>query len=174
MSDCTTDPCNKLPCGCDQTAYTHTCELSNCNKPIERCESLTCTNCLSHCYDKFSYTINGSNDIIVENGERLLSTLQRMIIATAGGDCFTKAPVGLMSSGITTTSINLIWSAALVAGTYTVQYRQAGTSIWTDAVTGLTATNYDITCLATGTAYEFRVYSSSALCPSVIIYASTL
>lgn len=174
MSNCTKDPCNKLPCGCDQTAYTHTCELSNCNTPIERCEELYCTNCISHCYDKFSYTVNGNNDIIVQNGERLLETLQRMIIATAGGDCFTKAPVGIMSSGITTESINVIWSAAQVSGTYTVQYRTAGSTTWIDAATGISATNYNINCLTSGTAYEIRVYSSTITCPSVVIYASTL
>lgn len=176
MSDCTTDPCNKLPCGCDQTAYTHTCELSNCNTPIERCEELVCINCVSHCYDKFGYVVNGANELIVNNKDRLLAILQKMIIATAGGDCFTKAPLGLMTSGITATSVNLVWSAPDVTGTYTVQYRVAGASTWTDAVTGLSATtlNYDITCLTAATAYEFRVYATSALCPSVVVYASTL
>jgi hypothetical protein len=150
--------------------------LSNCNTPIERCESLTCTNCVSHCYDKFSYTVNGNNDIIVESGERLLSTLQRMIIATAGGDCFTKAPVGVFTSGITSTSVNVVWSPPLVTGTYTVQYRVAGASTWIDATTGLSLTtgNFNITCLTALTDYEFRVYASSILCPSVIIYATTL
>jgi hypothetical protein len=176
MGDCTTNNCDKLPCGCDQTAYTHTCELSNCNTVTERCEELLCTNCISHCYDKFSYTVNGSNDIIVLNGDRLLSTLQQMVIATAGGDCFTKAVVGVRSSGITATSINVVWTAPQVTGTYTVQYRIAGTSTWTDAVTALSATtyNYNIACLTAGTAYEIRVIGSSALCPSVTIYASTL
>lgn len=178
MGDCTTNTCDKLPCGCDQTAYTHTCELSNCNTPIERCEELLCTNCVSHCYDKFSYTVNGSNDIIVENGERLLSTLQRMIIATAGGDCFTKAAVGVRTSGITATSIFVTWTAPQTpaAPTYTVQYRVAGTSTWTDAVTGLSATtySYNIACLTAATAYEIRIIASDVTCPSVTIYASTL
>ena len=176
MSNCTTDPCNKLPCGCDQTAYTHTCELSNCNTPIERCEELTCINCVSHCYDKFGYVVNGANELIVNNKDRLLAILQKMIIATAGGDCFTKAPLGLMTSGITATSVNLVWSAPDVVGTYTVQYRVAGATTWTDAITGLSATtlNYDITCLTAATAYEFRVYATEILCPSVTVYASTL
>ena len=173
-TNCTTDPCNKLPCGCDQTAYTHTCELSNCTNPIERCESLTCTNCLSHCYDKFTYTVNGANDIIVQNGERFLSTMQRMIIAISGGDCFTKAPVGLMTAGIGTTSINVIWDVPQVVGTYTVQYRLAGATTWIDAISSISTLSHNIECLTTGTAYELRVYASDINCPSVTIYASTL
>ena len=175
MSDnCVDNPCDKLPCGCDQTAYAHTCELSNCNIPVERCEELYCSNCISHCYDKFSYTVNGSNDIIVENGERLLSTLQRMIIATAGGDCFQKAPVGVRSSGIGATNINVVWTTPQVAGTYTVQYRVAGSTVWLDGATGLNVLNYNLNCLAAATAYEIRVYASSVTCPSVTIYATTL
>ena len=175
MADnCVENTCDNLPCGCSPTAYTHTCELSNCNTPIERCEELLCSNCISHCYDKFTYTVNGNNDIIVENGERFLSTLQRMIIATAGGDCFTKAPVGIMSSGITNSSINIIWSPPQVAGSYTVQYRKSGSTTWIDAITGISTLNYNITCLDAATAYEFRVYASDSNCASVTIYATTL
>jgi|TARA_R100000322_G_scaffold72658_2_gene45727 hypothetical protein len=148
--------------------------MSNCNIPVERCEELVCTNCLSHCYDKFSYELSQGNEIIVDNGERLLSTIQRMVIATAGGDCFKKAPVGLRTSGITSSSINIVWTAPLVAGTYTVQYRLSGASTWTDAATNLTATSYNLICQNAATAYEIRVYASSISCPSVTIYASTL
>ena len=97
-----------------------------------------------------------------------------MIIATAGGDCFTKAPVGIMSSGITNSSINIIWSPPQVAGSYTVQYRKSGSTTWTDAITGISTLNYNITCLDAATAYEFRVYASDSACASVIIYATTL
>jgi hypothetical protein len=175
MADnCIENTCDNLPCGCSSTAYTHTCELTHCVTPRERCEELLCSNCVSHCYDKFTYTVNGNNDIIVQNGERLLSTLQRMIIATSGGDCFTKAPVGIMSSGITNSSINIIWDVPQIVGTYTVQYRKSGTTTWIDAISGISTLSYNITCLDAATAYEFRVYASSAVCPSVTIYASTL
>ena len=175
-TNCTTDPCNKLPCGCDQTAYTHTCELSNSNICIERCEELHCSNCISHCYDKFGYVVNSTNEFVVNSGDRLLAILQKMVIATAGGDCFTKAPLGVMSAGITSTSVNVVWSAPDITGTYTVQYREAGASTWIDAVSGLSLTtfNFNITCLSAATAYEFRVYASDINCPSVTIYASTL
>ena len=176
MGDCVENNCDYLPCGCSATAYTHTCELTNCHHPRERCEELLCSNCVSHCYDKYGYVVNGANEFIVNPGDRLFATLQKMIIATAGGDCFTKAPLGLMTSGITATSVNLIWSAPDVTGTYTVQYRVAGASTWTDATTGLSATtySYNITCLTAATDYEFRVYATSASCPSVTVYASTL
>jgi hypothetical protein len=175
-NNCIENNCDNLPCGCSATAYTHTCQLSNCNTPIERCESLTCLNCIAHCYDKFSYTINGSNDIIINTNDRLFAILQKMIIATAGGDCFTKAPVGVMTSGITSSSVNVVWSAPQILGTYTVQYRIAGSALWLDAITGLSITtqSYNITCLTAGTPYEFRVIASDVNCPSVIIYASTL
>ena len=101
-----------------------------------------------------------------------------MIIATAGGDCFTKAAVGVRTSGITATSIFITWTAPQTpaAPTYTVQYRVAGTATWTDAVTGLSATTfgYNIACLTAATAYELRIIASDANCPSVTIYASTL
>tara|TARA_B110000495_G_C22859740_1_gene501307 strand:+ start:361 stop:894 length:534 start_codon:yes stop_codon:yes gene_type:complete len=175
-NNCVENNCDNLPCGCSATAYTHTCELSNCNTPTERCEELVCSNCVSNCYDKFGYVVNGSNEFIVNNGDRLFETLQKMIIATAGGDCFTKAPLGFMTSGISSTSVNLLWSAPDVTGTYTVQFRVAGAATWTDAITGLSATtyNYNITCLTAATDYEFRVYATSASCPSVTVYASTL
>ena len=176
MADCVENNCDNLPCGCSATAYEHTCALTHCITPRERCEALYCSNCISHCYDKFGYVVNGANEFIVNTGDRLLATLQKMIIATAGGDCFTKAPLGFMTSGITATSVNLIWSAPDVTGTYTVQYRVAGAATWTDAITGLSAItySYNIACLTAATAYEFRVYASDINCPSVTVYASTL
>ena len=178
MSNCTNNNCDNLPCGCSTTDYTTTCEHSNCHTPGERCEELYCNQCISHCYDKFDYDVNGEL-LVVDNGERLLATLQRLIIASDGGTCYRTAVVGLRSTGVTNASIGLAWAAPLVASTYTVKYRVAGAGTWITAATALAAAAYELNCgagqcLASATTYEIIVEGSNAACPSVRIYTTTL
>lgn len=180
MSNCTNNNCDNLPCGCSSTSYTTTCEHSNCHTPGERCEELYCNQCVSHCHDKFDYTVNAET-FTVDNGERLLATIQRLVIAADGGTCYRKAPVGLRSTGVTTTTIGLAWEAPLVTGTYTVKYKVTGAGAWETATTGLVANTYTLTCnsssgqcLASATTYEIKVEATDASCPSVTIYVTTL
>ena len=69
----------------------------------------------------------------------------------------------LVSTGITSTGIDLTWQAP--AGTvtsYLVQYRVTGTLSWTSHLSSGTATNYLLTTLLPGTGYDIFVQAQNA------------
>ncbi|MEM8523470.1 MAG: S8 family serine peptidase [Bacteroidota bacterium] len=70
-----------------------------------------------------------------------------------GGDC--DAPVGLEATAISKRRATLNWNAVSDANDYDVQYREAGTSTWTDRSTA--DTQIRITGLRNRTTYEWRV-----------------
>jgi hypothetical protein len=68
---------------------------------------------------------------------------------------------GLSASAISSTSVQLAWSAqsgANSATSYTVQYRVSGGSTWTWSITSVTSTNTPVTGLQPSTGYDFAVY----------------
>ncbi len=71
------------------------------------------------------------------------------------------APSGLWTNSITETSANLDWTSVSGAYSYDLQYRLAGSVIWTDVPGGpFTETWHVITGLSPGTHYEWRVRSN--------------
>lgn len=67
------------------------------------------------------------------------------------------APAGLGSSGITSSSATVNWSAVSGAANYDVDYKEATSSTWINAVTATTSTSISITGLAASTLYDWRV-----------------
>ncbi len=80
---------------------------------------------------------------------------------TAGSACGT--PTGLASSGITTTSANLSWTAVSGATSYAVDYKLNSSSTWTSFSTAQTATTASLTGLNSGSLYDWRI---TATCTS--------
>lgn len=66
------------------------------------------------------------------------------------------APTGVTLTTVTDTTADFSWNSVLAAQSYSLRYRELGTTAWT-IVTGLTATNYQITGLGVCTAYEVRI-----------------
>jgi hypothetical protein len=67
------------------------------------------------------------------------------------------APAGLSASGITSSSATVSWSAASGAANYDVDYKEALSPTWINAVTATTLTSRNITGLAASTLYDWRV-----------------
>lgn len=74
---------------------------------------------------------------------------------TAGSGCGT--PSGLASSGITTTAATVSWSAVSGATSYDVDYKLNSSGTWTNAVTGTTSLSVNLSSLASGSLYDWRV-----------------
>ena len=82
-----------------------------------------------------------------------------------GGDCV--AP-SVAVSAIDTASATLTWLPGGSESSWTVQYRQAGTTAWTTAGTA-TAMPYVVTGLASGTEYQFRMGSN---CTDTVVFST--
>ncbi|MBG9377799.1 fibronectin type III domain-containing protein [Panacibacter sp. DH6] len=80
---------------------------------------------------------------------------------TAGAACGTAT--GLAASAITTSGATVSWSAVSGATSYAVDYKAASSSTWINLSTAQTTTTADITGLAEGTLYDWRV---TATCTS--------
>jgi hypothetical protein len=74
---------------------------------------------------------------------------------TAGSGCGT--PSGLASSGITTTAATISWSAVSGATSYDVDYKLNSSGTWTNAATGTTSLSVNLSSLASGSLYDWRV-----------------
>lgn len=67
------------------------------------------------------------------------------------------APTGLGSSAITSSSVTVSWAAVSGATNYDVDYKNASSSTWTNAVTATTSTSTNITGLIASALYDWRV-----------------
>ncbi|MGH2552987.1 MAG: T9SS type A sorting domain-containing protein, partial [Chitinophagaceae bacterium] len=67
------------------------------------------------------------------------------------------APTGLTSSGVTSSSATISWTAASGALSYDVDYKTNASSTWINAATGTTSTSVNLSGLAATTLYDWRV-----------------
>jgi Metallo-peptidase family M12B Reprolysin-like/Secretion system C-terminal sorting domain/Bacterial pre-peptidase C-terminal domain/Fibronectin type III domain len=72
--------------------------------------------------------------------------------AVACGD-----PSGLNATSVTTSSATLNWAAVSGALSYDVSYKLTSSGVWTDLVLGTAATSANLSALAQGTTYDWRV-----------------
>ena len=72
------------------------------------------------------------------------------------------APAGLSSTNITTSAATLSWKAAANAASYSIDYKQSGSTTWTNATTSTTSVSINITGLSAGTGYDWRVTTNCA------------
>ncbi|NOT52202.1 MAG: T9SS type A sorting domain-containing protein [Chitinophagaceae bacterium] len=74
---------------------------------------------------------------------------------TAGSSCGT--PDFLSSTAITTSSATVLWATVAGANSYDVDYKLNSSGTWTNAVTGTTSTSANLSGLASGALYDWRV-----------------
>lgn len=79
---------------------------------------------------------------------------------TAGSSCGTAT--GLASSNVTTNSATISWTAVSGATSYAVDYKLNSSSTWTSLSTAQTATTANLTGLASGSLYDWRVTATCA------------
>jgi hypothetical protein len=74
---------------------------------------------------------------------------------TSGSAC--SNPSGLSATGVTTSAATLNWAAVSGALNYDVDYKLNSSSTWTNAATATTALAVNLTGLASGSLYDWRV-----------------
>ncbi|HRG82927.1 MAG TPA: T9SS type A sorting domain-containing protein, partial [Chitinophagaceae bacterium] len=79
---------------------------------------------------------------------------------TSGSSCGT--PDFLSSTAITTTSATVLWATVAGATSYDVDYKLSTSGTWTNAVTGTTSISFNLTGLASGFLYDWRVRANCA------------
>jgi hypothetical protein len=72
------------------------------------------------------------------------------------------SPTGLTSSGITTTSATVSWSAVSGATSYDADYKLNSSGTWTNAATGTTSTSVNLSGLTASSLYDWRVRTNCA------------
>jgi hypothetical protein len=116
-------------------------------------------------------TVNGllsatSYDFIVSaiSGAGTGTPSSILTVTTAVGLNAPGQVTGLAASAPTTTGMTLAWSPPGTGGAvtgYTVQYRINGTSGWTTAASGQSATSLTVSALLSATSYDFQVFASN-------------
>jgi hypothetical protein len=69
-------------------------------------------------------------------------------------------PANLQQTNITTSSATLSWGAVAGASSYALEYKTSEATTWTIISTAITATSYQLTGLAEGTTYNWRVQAN--------------
>ena len=80
---------------------------------------------------------------------------------TSGSSC--GSPSGLTASAITTTDATISWTAVSGANSYDVDYKLNSSGTWTNAATATTATSVNLTGLASGSLYDWRVRTNCTI-----------
>jgi hypothetical protein len=81
-------------------------------------------------------------------------------------------PTGLTTSGITTTTANLAWTAVQNATSYRVEYKLNSAATWTTLSASQSTTSASLTGLTAGTAYNWRVLATCAAGPGAYVQAN--
>ena len=81
-------------------------------------------------------------------------------------------PTGLTSSGITTNTANLAWTAVANATSYAVEYRLNNAATWTIFSPSQTATTASLSGLTAGTTYNWRVLANCTAGPGAYVTAN--
>ncbi len=159
------------PCGCSDQALTTQapCETGTLTCPTpDPCPETFRAGCVV-------YTGDTIVDLGLKRGERLDVILQRLTLmitnpgcVSAGSTCL--AVVGLLSSSITSTTVDLTWIPVSTAINYTVEYKLATALAWT-ITTPVTAPEAVLGGLTPDTDYHIRI---NAICAAGSCYSVTI
>ena len=138
------------------TGYTGTVQFSS-NDPAASLPSsypFTSTNGGTHTFSLTFETAGTQSLTVTDTASHLTATQSGIIVAPA-------APTNLAATAISTSQINLTWTASSGATGYLIQQSLTGTSGWTQvgSTTGGTTASQE-TGLASGTTYFYRVVAT--------------
>tara|TARA_R110002126_G_scaffold147158_1_gene293183 strand:- start:3601 stop:4125 length:525 start_codon:yes stop_codon:yes gene_type:complete len=163
------------PCGCSDQALTTQapCETGTLACPTpDPCPETFRAGCVV-------YTGDTIVDLGLVKGERLDVILQRMTLMITNPGCVIPtstclAVVGLLSSSITSTTVDLTWIPVSTALGYSVEYKLATDLTWT-ITTSVTTSEAVLGGLTPNTSYHIRVNATCAAgsCYSVTIEIKT-
>ena len=105
------------------------------------------------------YTQNDSNayDLTTTPSSAQANRPNIQMVITAGSGPVCDKPDTMEASNVTTNSATLTWTGG--SGTYNVEYKGGTVTDWTSYLTNTTATTANLTNLAPGTSYSYRVQS---------------
>jgi hypothetical protein len=177
--------CKKVPCGCESSiSVAPPCSVGTaaCPNP-EPCAETWSDCCVIHNGDSFAYVTPGEPSVpgfVVYQGERFCDTLQRfMSYYECGSSSLVPTPYGLKSNVITSTTINISWTALSNVASYKVYIAPLTTLTFTllGNVTANTTPNITATGLIPNRSYYIYVVavdgSDNTSCPSVSLILTT-
>lgn len=175
--------CNKLTCGCGDHSLSTPCNYTgrNCKDGNhEKCEDLTCENCVANCDNKLEFEISATSSFIIEKGERLSATLQKLVQFIINPSCVTSGNeiLNIMSGTVDNTSVQITWDPLGVNNSATVlqiRVKTITSSGWTNITPTIptSSTSYTVTGLIPNTSYMFSVLGIGTGCSSAYIYITT-
>ena len=121
----------------------------------------------------YDFVILATNSV----GAGLFSSVVTAITMTAG-IVIPGQVTGLVASTSTSTGLTLEWLAPSVGSapiSYTIAYRQSGTTSWITFASGVSSATTTVTGLSAGVSYDFEVVASNALgsgTPAVVLSVS--
>tara|TARA_Y100000361_G_scaffold34189_1_gene28681 strand:+ start:515 stop:1108 length:594 start_codon:yes stop_codon:yes gene_type:complete len=182
-TSCGQTNCNNLTCGCADSSLTTPCGYSGKFCPDgnhEKCEEVYCENCVANCESKLEFEISSTTSFVIEKGERLSATLQKLVQYIINPACVTSGNeiLNIMPGTINNTSIQITWDAIGTnnsASALQVRVKIPTAAGWTNITPTLptTATSYTITGLQPNTEYMFSVLGVGTSCTSASIYVTT-
>ena len=98
-------------------------------------------------------TAAGTFTVTVSNTSGCMGTASVTVTLTSGCN----APSDLFASAVSTSSATLNWAAAGCAYSYKLQYRKAGTTVWTNTSISPPAVFKTLTGLAASTTYQWKI-----------------
>lgn len=178
MAKCKTcSKCKKTKCGCEDQALTTN---TPCGSGPDCQDSDPCTETTDACCTIYNRDTIVDTDI--NKGDNLCEILQIMSLWVTNPTCVTpgstcKSVIGLRSTAITTTAVQLVWSLNdFTPSNIQVEYKLASSPTWTlgPSLAGNILT-YTVAGLTANTDYHFRVNSinSPCNCYSVTILVKT-
>lgn len=182
-SSCGQVNCNKLTCGCGDHSLTTPCNYSgkHCDDGSnEKCEEIYCENCIANCENKLEFEISSTTSFVIEKGERLSATLQKLVQYIITPACVTAGDeiLNIQTGAVTSTSVQLSWDALGVNNSATglqVRVKIPSAAGWTNITPTLTTstTSYMVTGLNPNTSYMFSILGIGTGCSSASIYQTT-
>jgi hypothetical protein len=121
------------------------------------------------------YTGDTIVDLGLEKGERLDVILQRLTLMITNPGCVIPsssclAVVGLLSSNITSTTVDLTWVPVATAINYSVEYKEAASAVWI-ITPPITEPEAMLGGLTPDTDYHIRI---NAICAAGACYSVTI
>lgn len=168
--------CRTKPCGCTDVGLTtqSPCGHPDCPNP-EKCAETFSGECIV-------YTGDTIVDVNIQYGDRFNEIVQKLALMITNPSCSQpdstcQSVIGLMSTSITTTSVNIKWNSVPDVISYSIEYKTPASLTW-NVISGISPITYptqSINGLLPNTEYQIKVNTMCSLtsCFSLTILIRT-